>query len=83
MKTLIKSQTFMQTTGEKLNTHTKAISRFEVQLGQLANSLNKRPKETLPIQSLTNPRTLTKFMWLEIHKSTSVMLFTLFALENK
>ena len=39
-----------------MNTHNQAINRLEVQIGQLANSLNERQKETLPSQPLPNPK---------------------------
>jgi len=37
-----------------MNNHNQAINRLEVQIGQLANSLNERPKGTLPSQPLPN-----------------------------
>jgi len=39
-----------------LNNHTHAISRLEVQMSQLANSLSERPKSTLLSQLLVNPK---------------------------
>jgi len=39
-----------------MNNHNQAINRLEVQIGQLANSLNKRQKGTLPSQPLPNPK---------------------------
>ena len=39
-----------------MNNHNQAINRLEVQIGQLANSLNERQKETLPSQPLLNPK---------------------------
>jgi len=57
METLIKSQEFfMKNTRQLLSKHTQAISRLEVQMSQLASSLSKRPKGTLPNQSVINPR---------------------------
>jgi len=38
------------------NYNAQAITRLEVQIGQLPNSQNKRPKGTLPSQPLTNPQ---------------------------
>ena len=38
------------------NNNAQGITRLEIQIGQLANSQNKRPKGTLPRQPLTNPR---------------------------
>jgi len=37
------------------NNNAQAITRLEVQIGQLDNSQNERPKGTLPSQPLTNP----------------------------
>jgi len=34
--------------------------RLEIQIGQLANSQNERPKDTLPSQPLTNLRNSNK-----------------------
>ena len=39
-----------------MNNHNRSINRLEVQIGQLANSLNERQKETLPSQPLPNPK---------------------------
>jgi len=39
-----------------LNNYSQAISKLEVQMSQLANSLSERPEGTLPSQPLTNPR---------------------------
>jgi len=50
IETLSKTQTSM------MNTHNQAINRLEVQIGQLANSLNERQKGTLPSQPLPNPK---------------------------
>ena len=36
------------------NNNSQAITRLEVQIGQLANSKNERPKGILPSQLLTN-----------------------------
>ena len=41
-----------------MNNHNQAINRLEVQIGQLANSLNERQKGTLPSQPLPNPKNL-------------------------
>ena len=37
-----------------MNNHNQAINRLEVQIGQLADSLNERQKGTLPSQPLPN-----------------------------
>ena len=37
-----------------MNNHNKAIIRLEVQISQLASSLNERQKRTLPSQPLPN-----------------------------
>ena len=37
-----------------INNHNQAINRLEVQIGQLANSLNESQKGTLPSQRLLN-----------------------------
>ena len=50
IETLSKTQTSM------MNNHNQAINRLEVQIGQLANSLNERQKGTLPSQPLPNPK---------------------------
>ena len=39
-----------------MNNHNQAINRLHVRIGQLANSLNERQKETLPTQPLPNPK---------------------------
>jgi len=39
-----------------MNSHHQDMNRLEVQIGQLANSLNERPKGTLPSQPLPNPK---------------------------
>ena len=39
-----------------MNTHNQAINRLEVQIGQLASSLNERQKGTLPSQPVPNPK---------------------------
>ena len=55
MEAFLKSQTaFMQNQGQTLNNHSQAISRLKVQMSQLANSLSKRLKGTLPTQPLVN-----------------------------
>ena len=57
MEILTKSQTlFMQTKGQMRNTYTHAITMLEVQLSLLANSLNERPKKTLPSRPWTKPK---------------------------
>ena len=44
----------MQNQGKILNNYTQAISRLEVHMSQLANSLNERPKSILLSQPLVN-----------------------------
>jgi len=39
-----------------MNNYHQAIKRLKVQIGQLANSLNKRQKGTLPSQPLPYPK---------------------------
>jgi len=39
-----------------MNNHNQAINRLQVQIVQLANSLNERHKGTLPSQPLSNPK---------------------------
>ena len=39
-----------------MNSHNQAINRLEVQISQLASSLNERLKGTLPSQLLPNPK---------------------------
>jgi len=57
MEAFLKTQTaFMQNQGQMLNNHAHAISRLEVQMSQLANSLSETPKNTLPSQPLVNPK---------------------------
>ena len=57
MEAFLETQTaFMQNQGQMLNNHAHVISRLEVQISQLANSLSKRPKGTLPSQLLVNPK---------------------------
>jgi len=50
LKTLSKTQASM------MNSHNQAINRLEVQISQLANSLNERQKGTLSSPPLPNPR---------------------------
>jgi len=55
MEAFMKSQAaFMQNQGQTLSSHSQAISRMEMQMSQLASSLNERPKGTLPSQPLKN-----------------------------
>ena len=49
-------ETLSKTQAPMMNTHHQAINRLEVQIGQLATSLNERQKETLPSQPLPNPK---------------------------
>jgi len=39
-----------------MNNYNQVINRLEIQIGQLANSLNERQKGTLPSQPLPNPK---------------------------
>ena len=48
-----------------MNTHHQAINRLEIQIGQLANSLNERQKGTLSSQPLPNLKTPFLFMKLK------------------
>jgi len=58
IEAFIKSQAaFMHNQGQTLNNHSQAISRLKIQMSQLASSLSKSPKGTLPRQSLVNPKT--------------------------
>jgi len=41
-------ETLSKTQASMMNNHNQAINRLEVQIGQLANSLNERQKGTLP-----------------------------------
>jgi hypothetical protein len=54
---------FMKMTGQSINdvrhstmVNTQAISKLEIQMGQLANQLGERDKGKLPNQSLNNPK---------------------------
>ena len=47
-------ETLSKTQASMMNNHNQAINTLEVQIGQLANSLNERQKRTLPNQSLPN-----------------------------
>ena len=49
-------ETLSKTQASMMNTHNQAINMLEVQIGQLANSLNERQKGTLPSQPLPNPK---------------------------
>ena len=48
--------TFMQQAGQSLAVNNQAISRLEVQVGQLASKLNERELGKLPSQPKPNPR---------------------------
>jgi hypothetical protein len=41
---------------QMLNSHSQSISKLEAQVGQLANSLNKRAEGKLPSQPVANPK---------------------------
>jgi len=47
-----------KTQASMMNNHNQAINKLEVQIGQLANSLNERQKWTLPSQPLPNPKNI-------------------------
>ena len=47
-----------KTQASMMNNHNQAINRLEVQIGQLANSLNEKQKGILPSQLLPNPKNL-------------------------
>ena len=47
---------FMQTTGQVLNSNTQAIARLETQLGQLAATVSEREKGKFPSQPVANPK---------------------------
>ena len=47
------------------NNNAQDITRLEVQIGQLVNSQNEKPKGTLPSQPLTNPRDFTQVHLVE------------------
>ena len=49
-------ETLSKTQASMMNSHNWAINRLEVQISQLASSLNERQKETLPSQPLPNPK---------------------------
>ena len=46
----------MQIKIQMLNSHIQAMTRLEVQMSQLANSLNERPKRALPSLPFHNPK---------------------------
>nr|ABD63180.1 F7F22.15, related [Asparagus officinalis] len=46
---------FMQSTGQMLNSNTQAIARLESQLSQLASAVSEREKEKFPSQPVVNP----------------------------
>ena len=50
LETLSKTQISM------VNSHNQTINRLEIQISQLASSLNERQKGTLPSQPLPNPK---------------------------
>ena len=50
------TETLSKTQASMMNNHNQAINRLEVQIGQLANSLNERQKGTLLSQPLPNPK---------------------------
>jgi uncharacterized coiled-coil protein SlyX len=41
---------------QTMNSHSQAIAKIEVQLGQIANTLNKREDGKLPSQLVANPK---------------------------
>ncbi|ONK56396.1 uncharacterized protein A4U43_C10F8110 [Asparagus officinalis] len=47
---------FMQTTGQVLNSNTQAIARLDTQLGQLAAAVSKREKGKFLSQPVANPK---------------------------
>ena len=65
----------MQNQGQMLNNHTQAISKLEVQMSQLANSLNETLKNTLPSQPLVNPKNSNQAYEVQDSQITSVILF--------
>jgi hypothetical protein len=57
---------FMKMTGQSINdmrnstmVNTQAISKLEMQMGQLANHLDESDKGKLPSQPVTNPKAFT------------------------
>jgi hypothetical protein len=76
----------MKMTGKSINdmrnstmVNTQAISKLEMQMGQLANHLGERDKGKLPSQPVNNPKACTignssnqKHALLEIHQIKSM-----------
>ena len=58
-------ETMSKNQASMMNNHNQAINRLEVQIGQLANSLNERQKGTLPSQPLPNSKNPFLFMKLK------------------
>ena len=50
------SQRNLQATQSTLQANTQAIAKLELQMGQLATSLNEREKEKFPSQAVANPK---------------------------
>ena len=48
--------TFIQQTGQTLASNTQAISRLEIQLGQLATQIGERERGKFPSQPEPNPK---------------------------
>ena len=49
-------RTFRRENQQVQNVQAQAIAKLEIQMGQIANTLNQRPKGKLPSQPVTNPK---------------------------
>jgi uncharacterized coiled-coil protein SlyX len=57
MEQTMKSQgQTMTSLNQRMNSHCQAIAKLKVQMGQMANTHNKRKEGKLPSQLVANPR---------------------------
>ena len=49
-------RTFRRESQQVQNIQAQAIAKLEIQMGQIANTLNLRPEGKLPSQPVTNPK---------------------------
>jgi uncharacterized coiled-coil protein SlyX len=46
----------VETQNQKVNSHSQSIAKLEAQMGQMANTLNKREERTFPSLPVASPK---------------------------
>jgi uncharacterized coiled-coil protein SlyX len=54
LKFMSKMDQIVTSLNQTVNSHSQPIAKFEAQMGQIANTLNKREEGTLPSQPMAN-----------------------------